>query len=248
MAEMESLPKLTEEQVADFLLNQRGFFVRHPELLDKLHLPHKREAGLVEFQNFQTKSLRRQIDLLKDQLYSLVSVAGDNAQLYVKLHQLTLLLLASDSTVEDLPNLMREVFQLDSVRLWWFLAPEGVDDEPHGAPDALKPESQKAQDIQAAETDVVFCAEADFWTHSRMAKLDVSAPECGVFDPKFRQKLSGDAQVTSVCVLPLGEQGSLGVLVLGSYGDRFSIQGEKVFLMQLMQLLSQVLSMKKGSD
>jgi uncharacterized protein YigA (DUF484 family) len=218
--------KLTEEQVAEFLLNQRGFFVRHPQLLDQLHLPHKREAGAAEFQNFQTKSLRRQIDLLKDQLYSLVSVAGDNAQLYVKLHQLTLLLLASEQPVADLPHLINEVFQLDAIRLWWF--------DERRAPDA---------DERCA---VVYGPESAFWTNARLARLAVDEPECGAFEPDLRDALLGDGSVTSLCILPLGEHSALGVLVLGSYGDRFSIEGEKVFLTQLMQLLSVILTLREA--
>jgi uncharacterized protein YigA (DUF484 family) len=92
------------EIVAKYLRKDPDFLVRHPEILDKLNLPH--ESGeAVSLIEKQVQRLREQNRALTRKLNQLVHVATENEALMTRLHQLTLELIVKDELGEFFDHL-----------------------------------------------------------------------------------------------------------------------------------------------
>lgn len=72
---------LTDQTVAEFLLNNPDFFTRQPELLTQLHVSH-RERGVVSLVEIQLERLRHRVRDLEDEISDLVTAAGQNSELF----------------------------------------------------------------------------------------------------------------------------------------------------------------------
>ena len=77
------------EIVAKYLRMYPDFLTRHPEILEKLELPH-RAGSAISLIEKQVELLRENNRTLSRQLNQLVQVATDNEELMFRLHELTL--------------------------------------------------------------------------------------------------------------------------------------------------------------
>jgi len=212
------------QQVADYLRGHPDFFKQHRNLLEQLRLPHAAD-GVISLVERQIALLREGNATKQQQLDSLIQIARDNDSLNNQLHQLLLRLLAcADLTalLSLVPNSLRQDFSVDFVAL--HLLP------PTNASLACHEE---------------FIADADAFQYLFQDLLNAGQPHCGNLKPEQRQALFGnDAEaVNSVALLPLGKQGRLGLLAIGSTErDRFNIAMDTAFLQRMSEAVAAVLA------
>lgn len=122
--------ELSEQAVHDYLTAHPEFFERNAKLLSSLNLPHS-SGGTVSLVERQVSMLRQKDLKRQRQLKELISVARANDLLAVKIHELTLQLMAARdlrSTVAALEEAMRSGFGADHAVLVVFGDPDAFDD------------------------------------------------------------------------------------------------------------------------
>jgi len=72
---------LSDQDVAEFLLDNPDFFTRQPELLTQLHVTHN-ERGVVSLVEVQLERLRDRVRELEGEINTLVVAAGKNSELF----------------------------------------------------------------------------------------------------------------------------------------------------------------------
>ena len=82
-----SVPPITEDDIAEFLLQTPGFFERHAELLASVQIssPHGNRA--VSLQERQAEMLREKIKALEHRTMDMVRHSNDNNAIAHKVHQ-----------------------------------------------------------------------------------------------------------------------------------------------------------------
>ncbi len=101
---------ITEDDIANFLVNTPDFFARHAELLSAVRLtsPHGQRA--VSLQERQAEMLREKIRALEMRMMDMIRNGNDNAILAERLHRWSQGLLQTVDA-RDLPALMAERIQ-----------------------------------------------------------------------------------------------------------------------------------------
>ena len=101
---------ITEDDIANFLVNTPDFFARHAELLSAVRLtsPHGQRA--VSLQERQAEMLREKIRALEMRMMDMIRNGNDNAILADRLHRWSQSLLQTRDA-RDLPTLMAEQIQ-----------------------------------------------------------------------------------------------------------------------------------------
>lgn len=213
----------SEQDIVDYLKAHPEFFVRHPEVLESMEIPHQcgKAVSLVEY---QVSVLRDQSRELRRKLKKLVSNARDNEELNRRLHMLTLSLIECRSIDEVFANLyqsLREDFSAEHAAIRVFGAPsresdrglaEFVDDGPEFQP-LFEP-----------------------LYHSLK-------PLCGRMKPEQVAFLFPDhaEDIGSSIVLPLGESRCFGLLAVASRDPQRYYPGMGVvFLKQLSEIVTRV--------
>ena len=81
-----SVTPITEDDIADFLVNTPGFFERHAELLSAVTIssPHGQRA--VSLQERQAEMLREKIKGLEHRIMEMVRNSTENAAIAHKVH------------------------------------------------------------------------------------------------------------------------------------------------------------------
>lgn len=128
MNAQDTLPPITEDDIAQFLLNTPDFFERHAEVLASVQLtsPHGQRA--VSLQERQAELLREKIRHLELKAAEMIRHGQENVVIAQRLHGWTLGLLSA-GTPADLPEALARgietAFQVPqaAVKLWG-LAPE----------------------------------------------------------------------------------------------------------------------------
>ncbi len=224
---------ISEQAVADYLGEHVNFFERHSALLQELSLPHA-AGGAISLVERQVALLRDQSDSQRQQLEELIAVARENDRLNGQLHQLTLLLMECQG-LEGLLTLLVSRLRRDY------------------AADVA------ALHLLAAPKDEVLLGRDEFVTdrvalrESFQQMLRSGKPFCGRLKEPQRALLFGKKadSVASAVVLPLGKEGCVGLLAIGS-GDanRFSPGGDTSFLQRMAQVISVALvcHLKFGID
>ena len=92
MSDTKEADEVLEQEIAEYLATQPDFFLRHPELLEALQIPHETGTA-VSLIEHQVKALQKQSAQYRTQLAELIEVARENERLNQRLHQLTLNLL-----------------------------------------------------------------------------------------------------------------------------------------------------------
>jgi uncharacterized protein YigA (DUF484 family) len=72
---------LSDQDVAEFLLDNPDFFTRQPELLTQLRVSHS-ERGAVSLVEIQLERLRGRVRELEGEITTLVTAAGKNSELF----------------------------------------------------------------------------------------------------------------------------------------------------------------------
>ena len=88
-------PMVDEQQVVDYLLANPQFFIHHPQILSTIRLPHQ-ERGAVSLVERQQELLRNKVQVLEEEITTLMSIARQNEGIFLTFSQLYLQLLSSD--------------------------------------------------------------------------------------------------------------------------------------------------------
>ena len=212
---------ITEDDIADFLLNTPDFFERHAELLGAVQLtsPHGQRA--VSLQERQAERLREKIRALELKAAEMIRHGQENVVIADKLQRWTRELLLTRAPA-DLPGVIvaqiQAQFQVPqaAIRVW------GVAPEWAGLPFA----QGVSADAQA------FAA-------------SLTTPYCGANPGLEAATWLGDAPVASLALLPLrgGPADKVfGLLVLGSAdAQRFHAGMGTDFLERIAELASAAL-------
>ncbi|MGH8154046.1 MAG: DUF484 family protein [Rhodanobacteraceae bacterium] len=208
--------------VAEYLRQHPRFLENFPDVAAELVMP--REHGpAASLAAYQLETLRARNRELNGRLAELVAIAGDNEQLMVRVHTLTVGLLRDDNLADVLKSFvaaLNEDFHTDLVRVVLF---RGADDLPHVPWLVGVPEGAQAMP-----------AFADF--------LARGEPACGrLAPPKLERLFGADAdKVHSAALLKLGDA---GMLAIGSEDpNRFHPGIGTLFLKLIAQALDAAVS------
>jgi uncharacterized protein YigA (DUF484 family) len=188
---------MNADDVAMFLRTHPQFFEQHPELLEKIQVPHPYGGRAIPLSERQTVALREKLKLVEGKLAELIQFGEENDAISEKVHRLAVALVGA----RDFPALaqslyfhLREDFAVPHValRIWG----KSV------SPDYIEAEAVAPAQRQHAES--------------------MGAPQCGPapghpFLPWFGEAAE---HVRSIALVPLGDTSVFGVLALGSEDAR----------------------------
>jgi uncharacterized protein len=200
---------INDDTVAQYLQTYPDFFERNSALLARLRLPHVRNSG-------QTVSLvERQVDVLRERnlglerkLKELIDVARTNEALTDKIHRFDRRLIRARTmaeTVTAIEGSLREDFEAMHAVLVLFVPPMPELEVLEGR--FLRVRTREHADLKTFDT---FLANAK--------------PRCGQIRDAQRDYLfgTGNVEIGSVALAPLGPQAEFGFLAIGSSdSDRF---------------------------
>jgi uncharacterized protein YigA (DUF484 family) len=133
---MQDLPRITEDDIAQFLLSTPDFFERHAELLASVQLTCPHAGRAISLPERQAELLREKIRHLELKVADMIRHSQENAQIADKLHGWTEALVAH-ADARELPSALTNSLQRDfavpqvALRLWglhseWADLPEAV--------------------------------------------------------------------------------------------------------------------------
>ncbi len=193
---------LDESSVAEYLSATPEFFERHTSLLNKLRLPHMRDAGAISLVERQVEVLRERNQLLESKLKELMEVARANDTLADRIHRLSQRLIRAKTlceTVNSIETSLREDFDSMNSVLVLFL--------------------EEARTLQPAATRFLRVANSHD-TDMKMFEslLQTGKPRCGQIRDAQRDYLFGkdSIEIGSAALTPLGLKGAVGILAIGS--------------------------------
>jgi uncharacterized protein len=214
-----------EESVANYLQRNPEFFERHQAVLAKLRLPHARGGATISLVERQIEVLREKQATLESKLAELVRVARANDAISERLHRFTRRLVRAADRSEALSRIeagLREDFDAFNAALVLIEAEPQAD-----APRFVR--SVRPDDPNLKSFESLFAS---------------GKPRCGQARDSQREFLFGPegVQLGSVALVPLGEQGAIGLLALGSADrDRFHPGMSTEFLGRLAELIGDAL-------
>lgn len=188
---------IDKNDVIAWLTENPDLLVQHPELLDRLDLPH--HSGTTSLIERQVERLREENQRLTTQLKTLAGIAGENERLIKRLHELTLSVMSADSGasfIEQLFARLGEDFRAEQVTLHLTRA---------------LPELDKVNGIKLHQ-------DPPEWFQRLMDRKQI---ECGRLTREKLSMLFADqaGQIASAAVVPIS---TMGVLAIGaSDSDRF---------------------------
>ncbi len=193
MADLTLKQSLVAMDIAEYLRQHPRFLENFPDVALELVMP--RETGhAASLAAYQLEALRARNRELNERLAELVAIAGDNEQLMVRVHTLTVGLLRDDNLTDILKSFvgaLNEDFHTDMVRVVLFR--DGAD-LPHAEWGACVREGRQA-----------LPAFADF--------LARGEPACGRLAQEKLDRLFGSnaAKVHSAALLRIGDEGMLAI-------------------------------------
>lgn len=184
---------MNPDDVAMFLRTHPQFFDQHPELLEKIHVPHPYGGRVIPLAERQTVALREKLKLLEGKLSELIQLGEENDAISEKVHRLAVALVGA----RDFPALtqslyfhLREDFAVPHValRVWGKSVPMDF---------------QEAEAVEGAQ---------------RRHADSMGAPQCGAaaHNPFLTWFRGAAEHVRSVALVPLGETAVFGLLAFGS--------------------------------
>jgi uncharacterized protein len=184
---------MSPDDVAVFLRTNPQFFDQHPELLEKIQVPHPYGGRAIPLAERQTLALREKLRLLEGKLAQLVQFGEENDAISEKVHRLAVALTGA----RDFPALahslymhLREDFAVPHValRIWGKSVPADF---------------AEAASVGQAQRD-----HAD----------TMGSPSCGAAEGNLFLSWFGEAaeHVRSLALIPLGDTAVFGLLALGS--------------------------------
>jgi uncharacterized protein len=218
-----------EERIERYLSLNPDFFERHQPLLARMRLPHMRTGSTVSLVERQVEVLREQKTDSDRRLAEFVGVARANDGLAEKIHRFTRRLLRAPTAIAALTSLeasLREDFDaFHSVLLL----------------------TSPIESLRAANYEPFLRAVASDDANMRTfeALLATGKPRCGQVRDTQRDFLFGPeaASIGSVALVPLGDNGTVGLLALGSAErERFHPGMSTEFLKRMGELITDALS------
>lgn len=222
---------ISEEAVAYYLERHPEFFEHNRQLLLNLSLPHAPSDSTVSLVERQVAMLREKNHKLEKKLRDLVDAGRRNDQLADNVHRLALRLLrAGDAaeTVEVLETSLREDFQTETAVLM------------------LITSSDTLAAIAGTDRFLKIVAPGDPALKSFATLLSSGRPRCGQIRDLHRDLLFGEGtdEVGSAAMLPLGQDGQVGILAIGSAdADRFHPAMSTDFLARIGSLAGEALTL-----
>jgi uncharacterized protein YigA (DUF484 family) len=218
-----------EERIERYLSLNPDFFERHQPLLARMRLPHMRTGSTVSLVERQVEVLREQKTDADRRLAEFIAVARANDTLAERIHRFTRRMLRAPNPVAAINTLeasLREDFDaFHSVLV--LTAPiaslANVEVEPF------------LRKLAADDTNI----------RTFEALLATGKPRCGQVRDTQRDFLFGpeSPSIGSVALVPLGENGTLGLLALGSAErERFHPGMSTEFLKRMGELITDALS------
>lgn len=195
-------PVLDENEVAAYLEANTDFFTRQPQVLQKVRLPDSRNGGAT------ISLIERQVEVLRDRtrhldarLAELVEVGRGNDVLADRMHRLARRLIATrtlEAAVEAIESSLREDFDCRQSVLVLFRSDAALQAL---ASRFLRPAQRDSAEIRSF--DSLFAG---------------GKPRCGQLRDSQRDFLfgAGAVDIGSVALVPLGPNGSIGLLACGS--------------------------------
>ena len=218
-----------EERIERYLGLNPDFFERHQPLLARMRLPHMRTGSTVSLVERQVAVLREQKTEADRRLAEFIAVARANDTLAERIHRFTRRMLRAPNPVAAINTLeasLREdfdAFQSVLVLTTPIASLAKVEVEPF-----LRKLAADDANIRTFE-----------------ALLATGKPRCGQVRDTQRDFLFGpeSASIGSVALVPLGENGTLGLLALGSAErERFHPGMSTEFLKRMGELITDALS------
>lgn len=203
---------LTADEVRAYLLENPEFFSQHPDLLEKIRLPHE-QKGSVSLVEIQGDQLRKKVRHFTHKLNQLVTIAKQNEKIYRVYTDLNVQLLRCESVAEvqfTLEDVLQERLQLSSAVIKSFKGPHAI------------PELQQR-----------------LFTEKRFKNTNFFF---GRLSQHERQLLFGESQAESVALMLLGDNRDLGILgISSSDASHFTPDMDTLLLQQLQQVLNIIL-------
>ena len=119
----------TENLVADYLKNNLNFFVKNPEILAELKIPHE-HGGAISLVEKQLTVLREQNQETNKKIHELIEIATQNEELARRMHQLALTLIDADDPKDIFSTMydnLKKNFHADRVIVRLFANPAFID-------------------------------------------------------------------------------------------------------------------------
>jgi uncharacterized protein YigA (DUF484 family) len=142
MTTPEPMSPITEDDIADYLVNTPDFFERHASLLASVQLTHPQSHRAVGLQERQAQMLRDKIKGLEHRIMDMIRHGNENMILTDKLHRWScdLLVAQPEHLAESALENIRELFQVPQValRLWSLDEAHGQAPYAQGVTDAVK--------------------------------------------------------------------------------------------------------------
>jgi len=218
-----------EERIERYLSLNPDFFERHQPLLARMRLPHMRTGSTVSLVERQVEVLREQKNDADRRLAEFIAVARSNDTLAERIHRFTRRLLRAPTALTALASLeasLREDF--DAFHSVLVLT----------APMASLATAELEPFLRKLPAD-------DSNIRSFEALLATGKPRCGQVRDTQRDFLFGpeSASIGSVALVPLGDNGTVGLLALGSAErERFHPGMSTEFLKRMGELITDALS------
>ena len=216
-----------EESIATYLQHHPDFFERHHALLARLRLPHARGGSTISLVERQIEVLREKHAAVEGKLAEFVRVARANDALADKLHGFTRKLLRAAGSRDAVIAVMESSLRVDFDAFHCVLVLVGTN-----------PDLTPQRFVRTVRTD-------DPNLKSFETLFSNGKPRCGQARDSQREFLFGaDANdIGSVALVPLGDQGCIGLLALGSTDrDRFHPGMSTEFLARMADLLADALT------
>jgi uncharacterized protein len=226
MTTPEPMSPITEDDIADYLVNTPDFFERHASLLATVQLTHPQSHRAVGLQERQAQMLRDKIKGLEHRIMDMIRHGNENMILTDKLHRWScdLLVAQPEHRAESALENIRELFQVPqlALRLWSL-------DEAHSQAPYAQGVTEAVQEL-AASLDTPYVG-----------------PNTGY---EAVQWLAEPAQAASLALLALRAapgQTPFGLLVLASPdAQRFNSQMGTDLLERLAELAGAALSVLRA--
>jgi uncharacterized protein YigA (DUF484 family) len=187
MAEMSIKDGLTAMEVASYLRRHPEFLGEFPDIALSLFVPRE-QGATTSLASYQLEVLRDKNRELNRRLHELIEIAGENEQLMVRVHSLTVALMRERSLGESVRRVvagLTEDFHTDLVRLvlfrgaspdlpaadWLILAPGGAGELPAFA-EFIKRNEPLCGRLQEEKLDALFGAHASVVRSTVLMPID----------------------------------------------------------------------------
>jgi len=184
---------MNEDDVATYLRLNPQFFDQHPELLEKIQVPHPYGGRAIPLAERQTVALREKAKMLEGKLGELIQFGEENDVISEKVHRLAVAIAGA----RDFPALAQSLYF-------------------HLHEDFAVP--HVALRIWGKSVPVDFEEAAAVGEAERRQAATMAVPQCGPAAGSGFAAWFGEAaeHVRSLALVPLGQTAVFGLLLLGS--------------------------------